>query len=502
MSSPNSFWYTTAMHRLHPFDDVLPLAAEDEVLDARGKVDAELAAMQLAMCDMRTRRNALSRIASLPPEVLSNVFSFHAVMNPICAHERGGPRRLGWIAVTHVCRRWRLTALQQPRLWGDISFEIGQRWTEEMLLRAKSAPISIRRMPPYPFKGHELISKHFHHICHLRLSDTSRDLLPVIQCLTSPAMMLISLELDARARRWSNEAGHPFFRLPSNLFANHSPYLRHVKLSSIGISWRAPFMMNLVHLEISTASRVSPVAGVSDGAMHDEAFAQMSLPTAFEELLSCLVRMPELETLALINCLPSRSPDSDAYCPVALDHLKTLTLAGTISQCSDLLLYLSLPESCVVDFSFDYDSINDQSIDSIIYWFIPFCNHRHFTQPIRSFSVIDDSNQRLRISFWRRSFPANLISSSRSFPAIPDVTFSLPRPESPGDDAPGGMALSHILEQIFLSIRMDSLYAFSILSKAEFANHWTPGKWADLIGLRLQPFHLFTMYMWFILYTQ
>ncbi|KAI0050364.1 hypothetical protein FA95DRAFT_1467881, partial [Auriscalpium vulgare] len=81
-------------------------------------------------------------ISRLPPEILGLVFSFEAEMDPPRCYEDAKPN-LGWINVTHVCRRWRYIATDHSSLWARIEFTLGERWVEEMFRRARTSPLII-----------------------------------------------------------------------------------------------------------------------------------------------------------------------------------------------------------------------------------------------------------------------------------------------------------------------------------------------------------------------
>ncbi|KAI0066422.1 hypothetical protein BV25DRAFT_1783860, partial [Artomyces pyxidatus] len=114
-------------------------------------LDDELLAMHRVMCSVRARRNTLSSISRLPVEILARIFLFHAYAEPAGTVEEVSSKdgdlqlpsvpRLGWISVTMVCRNWRQIAFNYPNLWTNVAFTLGDRWTEEMISRAKSAPL-------------------------------------------------------------------------------------------------------------------------------------------------------------------------------------------------------------------------------------------------------------------------------------------------------------------------------------------------------------------------
>ncbi|KAF4566517.1 hypothetical protein EYR36_011948 [Pleurotus pulmonarius] len=75
----------------------------------------------------------------MPPEVLCHIFVTLAAM---CFDEDLGTYSLDWIAVTHVCKLWNEVAHDNATLWSHIDFS-HPRWAQEMLGRAKCAPLDI-----------------------------------------------------------------------------------------------------------------------------------------------------------------------------------------------------------------------------------------------------------------------------------------------------------------------------------------------------------------------
>ena len=124
----------------------------------------------------RSRRSAVRSISDLPPELLVQIFRFYALQVP--PWPRGSRyrsiQRQGWIAVTHVCRRWRQVALGDPSLWARITgFSSRPKWISEMLVRAGNAPLTVD-LPATPVPG--ILFKftlHMFRIRELRLRDLS-----------------------------------------------------------------------------------------------------------------------------------------------------------------------------------------------------------------------------------------------------------------------------------------------------------------------------------------
>ncbi|KAI0311692.1 hypothetical protein OF83DRAFT_1068373, partial [Amylostereum chailletii] len=100
----------------------------------------EIQAAHAAFYAARSKQYTLSTTAILPPEMLMRIFEFYALA---CPHEVDPESPLGWMTVTHVCRVWRLVALEQSSLWYRIAFSLGPGWTSRMVERAKFRPIII-----------------------------------------------------------------------------------------------------------------------------------------------------------------------------------------------------------------------------------------------------------------------------------------------------------------------------------------------------------------------
>ncbi|KAI0281242.1 hypothetical protein BGY98DRAFT_1075479 [Russula aff. rugulosa BPL654] len=92
---------------------------------------------------LKSRHNELAPISRLPCELLATIFSFLSIF---AWNERSGV--LAWIYVTLVCRRWRETALNHPRLWSHINLtELTLVGMVEILSRAKMAPLNLEADP-------------------------------------------------------------------------------------------------------------------------------------------------------------------------------------------------------------------------------------------------------------------------------------------------------------------------------------------------------------------
>ncbi|KAA1470123.1 hypothetical protein DENSPDRAFT_774533, partial [Dentipellis sp. KUC8613] len=105
---------------------------------------------------IQARINALSPLSRLPTEILVEIFCcFAAVQKPGDSrqgftYENGKAVtvsrdiNLGWILVTHVCRRWRHIAIDYAMLWTHINFALGSAWTTRMIERSRKAPLIVQ----------------------------------------------------------------------------------------------------------------------------------------------------------------------------------------------------------------------------------------------------------------------------------------------------------------------------------------------------------------------
>jgi hypothetical protein len=336
------YWNTTAAPRFSLLDHLSPQGCAQDLTAARHAIDDELSALQLIMCGMRTRRNNFSLIGRLPPEILSRIFSFHAINEPIPS---SSPIQLGlgWITLTHVCRRWRQVALSDPNLWGSIVFGLGVEWAEEMLARSKAALISYSRdlssLQPRVSTRRSLddrvtLRKHLSHIRRLVLSGSFESLASAVSALTTPAPHLEFLELFRNAP----QSREPCITLPSDLFAHDAPKLRRVTLFGCAVPWdsnSSPLFRDLTHLDI----RIPTLVPFPQPTAQPD---YLSIPT-LDRLLSILEAMPSLQVLTLGNCLPR--PGSTRTRVVPLRHMGKFALDGSLSEVVAVLERVSLPSS-------------------------------------------------------------------------------------------------------------------------------------------------------------
>jgi len=110
-------------------------------------------------------------ISILPPELLARIFHFYALEAPPWSD---GVQKLGWIAVTHVCQRWRQVALGDSSLWARITgFSPTAKWCKACvraglatgLFSSLPTPPTLPLTPPTPQgSAHTLLPSPFLHV--------------------------------------------------------------------------------------------------------------------------------------------------------------------------------------------------------------------------------------------------------------------------------------------------------------------------------------------------
>src|SRR6266852_6232427 len=143
----------------------------------------------------------------LLPEILAEIFTFHAEANPTNPDKNGAviPEgmtlaqfRLGWVTITHVCSLWRFVAMDYCTLWAHHRFNLGLEWATEMLRRAGGVPLKLtfsKQVIPYPPSYDNVanvIPQLLHRVSTLTIEEKACTS-AVLDTLTLPAPLMRSL---------------------------------------------------------------------------------------------------------------------------------------------------------------------------------------------------------------------------------------------------------------------------------------------------------------------
>ena len=288
----------------------------------RKVIDDEINSLQESesILALKSRRNALAPISRLPPETLAAIFS---VLPPDAWVTKAEDRAS--ICVTHVCRRWRETALNHSRLWTRIDFNmLTPAAVAEILARSKVAPLFLEANVTFVAQ-HTTFERHLEdHISHTRRLSLWGLLRSAIKRLVSSAPLLESVSLSHGSDFFESSAK---VAIPVNLFNCTAPKLTSLELESCDISWKLPILKRLRTLKIYEPST--------------EARPKL------DDWLDALNEMPQLETLVLQSATPLASGTallkSETSPSVTLPSLTRFHISASAKDCTLALAHLVLP---------------------------------------------------------------------------------------------------------------------------------------------------------------
>ncbi|KAJ3537983.1 hypothetical protein NMY22_g5362 [Coprinellus aureogranulatus] len=128
----------------HPLDSLDNPSVMDSPGESQVELDARIYVLELELAHLKQRRNTLSAISRLPPEITCNIFV--SSVPSIEDDDSMEHTRHQAITISHVSHAWRDTAIACPELWSIL--QVGVHTPEEMLNltleRSQQAPISLR----------------------------------------------------------------------------------------------------------------------------------------------------------------------------------------------------------------------------------------------------------------------------------------------------------------------------------------------------------------------
>ena len=284
----------------------------------------EINSLQESIRALRSHRNALAPISRLSSKTLAAIFSYF----PFSEWEKDWiqPEDAGYlIDLTHVCRRWRETALNHPRLWSCINFPratLTPACIAETLSRAKMTPLHLdANAIEWSVAQFDALSRHLEaHISHTRHLKVRGPLQSMLERLVSSAPILEFLSLSHK----SSPSAHVV--IPVNLFNFTAPSLTSLELEGCDISWKSRLFKGLESLQVLRPST--------------EARPEL------EDWLDFLNEMPRLKTLILESATPialSTPLKSEPLRTVTLPFLTKFNISASAKDCVLALAHLVLP---------------------------------------------------------------------------------------------------------------------------------------------------------------
>ncbi|KZV70352.1 hypothetical protein PENSPDRAFT_752670 [Peniophora sp. CONT] len=352
----------SSLSRLRPTDVNAPRE--------RSRIDAEALGIRYLLSAVNGRRNELALPFMLPPEVLARIFSSLADIDPINIKPFSSRRTLGWVSVTHVCRRWRQVSSNDPTLWNHVCPDGKQPW-DIFIQRAREAPLFVKGTLPDDLSdaSHcvQSILARQHLLKELCLGNIHPPHLKnLIFGLVKP-----SPELEVLNVRYFREWDIFCPPLHSGYLFAMTPNLRHLVLCGVGFPWGGGGSATLTEFSWEYGARF----------LHVD---PPRLAHGFDDVANTLRHMPALKRLSLIDALPERPAEADSH-PIFLPDLEELHIANANDSCWYLWSQLRIPSSCCLRvFSTHYTKVDSLIISTLR-------AHLH-TLPMPCFSELDIEN--------------------------------------------------------------------------------------------------------------
>ncbi|KAF8165560.1 hypothetical protein B0H34DRAFT_689570 [Crassisporium funariophilum] len=298
-----------------PSDDAR-LLIDQEIARLEDAIRQEIARLEDAIRALKFRRNKLSPISCLPPELLSRIFSFIENQDPIL-------NGYEWIQFSQVSSHWRLVALNSPTLWTNIPLA-GPLRVEEMLRRSKMANLTVKgtfRNRHNNFFPRKLLGL-MHHVEEIDIASATWPMQYWISELPQEAPQLHTLRI--RCIRLSSDY-HISFVIPDNVLSE-TPQLRRLELEGGGFDWDSRVLSGLTHLTLRNAP--------------------IDTRPSTTQFLNALQRMPALKYLDYDDSFSHTSSDAtSSTISVDLVHLQFLRLSSRESHVSNILQRVTFPSS-------------------------------------------------------------------------------------------------------------------------------------------------------------
>jgi hypothetical protein len=351
-------------------------------------IDDEITSLEQSIREsirvLKSRRNALAPISSLPPEILAAIFS------SLSASANKGAFRLKWIYFSHVCRQWRETALNYPHLWNHVnSSKLAPAAIAEMLARAKMAPLHLEvDFTEWSRKQVDAFERQpEEHISHTRHLKVCGPLQMVLKRLVSPAPILEFLSLSHYPRPSAPSRDV----IPVNIFNDTTPSLTSLELRGCDIGWKLPLLKGLKTLKIG---RIDPPARPK-----------------LEDWLDALDEMPQLESLYLQHATPSATAQlmPEPSRTVTLPFLTNFDILASPKNCALALAHLVMPALTSLHVNVGSQEMEGEDIGQLIPYVARNVYGPQDTEPLRSI-LISDEGMHAKFFAWTKP-DAHLYSS-------------------------------------------------------------------------------------------
>ncbi|TFK67950.1 hypothetical protein BDN72DRAFT_960626 [Pluteus cervinus] len=296
---------------------------------AFAKIDHEIAILRESIRALHAFRNTFTSIYRLPPEILARIFLFGKDLPGLQVQRRimidgkviSPPFR--WFVATGVSQHWRNVALGNPSLWACIDSSYPRHIIEELLLRSKSAPLSVDLSHSSSRDVH-LIGTSLFRIRELKVVARAAAWNDLWSNLSSPAPLMEYLKVSTQ------EPSQPHSIISHGAFAGTTPCLRRLELIGCSIDITSFLLKDLTVLNLSYLWQKMSVA----------------------DIFTVLRGLPRLTFLALTEVLHQNASEVSSNSGIiTLSNLGSLTINGvSFSQDLNILSHLSIPANSTVHF--------------------------------------------------------------------------------------------------------------------------------------------------------
>jgi hypothetical protein len=224
---------------------------QDTTEQRRLQLDGRIAAIRAEIQYLLQQRNALAPIATLPTEVLAEVF---VILRDMVYEACTSRAPILWRALTHTCQAWRFVAIQCPRLWSVVDIHRNNvPWSFLMIARARSVPLSITVRNLLSFQEEIVMTEIAGCMASVReLSvELNHAMNPTVRALfmSAPAPILDTLKAAPPEGRWDLEPKFPL----DGVFNGQTPRLKTFVYSGADIVGTSSifFAKSITRLDIS-----------------------------------------------------------------------------------------------------------------------------------------------------------------------------------------------------------------------------------------------------------
>ncbi|VDB85897.1 unnamed protein product [Peniophora sp. CBMAI 1063] len=337
MSYSRSTSYSSALARTRYLDAFQSIDAsiprigptDAQASSTMDRLEEEIIDIRLLLSAVNERRNELALVSMLPPEVMTHIVSFLRDIWPIYLGSayRSGGRTLGWVTVTHVCRRMRNICLEQRWLWAHLSPDDGQPW-KIFVERASGSPLVVKGLldrESYAAERVRSIIQSQDQLQELSLDFAEyHQLQELAHGLTGPlphlqVLRLFSTDYPATGLQESRASLYP------QLLADAAPALRCLDVTGVIFPWGSG------SASLTQFHYTSNVNGLP----------MRSMPLSLNDIISSLRLMPALMSFKLFDARPALSTiPIDA---VRLPQLAELHINTLDNSCWHLWSLMDLP---------------------------------------------------------------------------------------------------------------------------------------------------------------